>query len=274
MRILVTADWHLDLWQRVSRDPFVDFSPVFDTLDALIIAGDLANNPLRNWPSALEQIGRLIDPAKVFIMLGNHDYYSFDLRDEDTLRSLVERAGMTFVQKSAFEVGGVRFLCATLWTDFALCGNPARAMAAAARNMNDYRMIRFGTRVATPQDTADIHKDHLAWLTEAIAVPFDGRTVVVTHHGPSPCATGSIDDITPAFTSNLDAWILRHRPDLWLFGHTHRRLQGRVGPTPIVNVSMGYPNEVPAGSEADILLRGLLDTTVRHLLLKDAGGLS
>ncbi|WP_264675572.1 hypothetical protein [Paracoccus kondratievae] len=40
MNVLITADLHLDLWDRAGvRD-----------LDALIIAGDLANDLKRNWP--------------------------------------------------------------------------------------------------------------------------------------------------------------------------------------------------------------------------------
>ena len=47
MRILVTADWHLDHWQQAGRDPLAVLSPEFwASLDALIIAGDLAEKPL------------------------------------------------------------------------------------------------------------------------------------------------------------------------------------------------------------------------------------
>ena len=175
---------------------------------------------------------------------------------------------MNFVQKTCLHFGGVRFISCTLWTDFNLAGHPDEAMAAASRQLNDYHLIRFGTGNARPEDTAALHHDHLKWLTDAIAKPFDGRTVVVTHHGPSLCAAGPIDALTPAFCSNLDDWILRHQPALWLFGHTHRHLAGMFGSTPVVNVSLGYPSEVPHGRNEEILFRGLIDTDLPDLLVR------
>ena len=44
MSILITADPHLDLWTREGRDPFAGIVPVLRDLDALVIAGDLANS--------------------------------------------------------------------------------------------------------------------------------------------------------------------------------------------------------------------------------------
>lgn len=275
MRVLVTADLHLDHWGKADRDPLAAIGPAFPTLDALIIAGDLANDPLRHWPATLDRIGRLMDPRKVFVMPGNHDYYFWNLAGDGKLRAIVEAAGMNFAQKRVIEFGGVRFLCCTLWTDFALLGDRKRAMSAARRGLNDYLRIARDAEgfFATPEDTLAIHEDHLAWLTSEIEKSFSGRSIIVTHHCPSRRATGPIDEITPAFASDLDEWILRHRPDLWLFGHTHRHLRGRVGQTPVVDVSLGYPEDIRSGEElADILLRGLVDTDAPHLGVDEAGG--
>ena len=270
MRILVTADWHLDFWWRNYRDPFVNFRSIFDGLDALVLAGDLANNPLQNWPRGLEQLSRLINPAKVFILPGNHDYYRWQLDGEQRLKSLVEDAGMRFTQKEALELGGVRFLCCTLWTDFCLTGDRGAAIRQASYRMTDYDRIRIDGRMVRPDDTMSLHADHLEWLTRKIQEPFGGRTVIVSHHAPSPCVAGPVDDLTPCFASDLDGWILQHSPDLWMFGHTHRHLSGKVGRTPIVNVSFGYPENVRAGAEVDVLLRGLIDTDKAGLLAREA----
>ncbi|SEO37916.1 hypothetical protein SAMN04489859_10842 [Paracoccus alcaliphilus] len=50
MNILITADLHVDLWAHAGHDPFSGIVPVLRGLDALITAGDLANDPHRNWP--------------------------------------------------------------------------------------------------------------------------------------------------------------------------------------------------------------------------------
>ena len=39
-------------------------------------------------------------------------------------------------------IEGVRFVAATLWTDFAVTGNPVLAQVIAHQMMNDYRCIR------------------------------------------------------------------------------------------------------------------------------------
>ncbi|MDP4031692.1 MAG: metallophosphoesterase, partial [Pseudorhodobacter sp.] len=190
MYILVTADLHLDTWQHAARDPFSSALPALGAVDALIVAGDLANNPIRNWPKALSRLAMLMEPKKIYILPGNHDYYHFHIDGDERLRGMVEAAGMNWAQKTVVQVDNVRFLCATLWTDFRLSGDEAASQTAAARAMNDYELI---TRTAAgdrllPQHTATIHVDHLAWLTAEIARPFDGRTVIITHHGPSPSA--------------------------------------------------------------------------------------
>lgn len=146
MHILVTADLHLDLWQRTGRDPFAALAPVLGAVDALIVAGDLTNNPLRHWPDALVRLSRLIDPAKVHILPGNHDYYHFRLDGDDRLRAMVEEAGMIWAQKAEVLLDGVRFLCATLWTDFRLTGDATAAGNAARQAMNDYSLILRNAR--------------------------------------------------------------------------------------------------------------------------------
>lgn len=51
-----------------------------------------------------------------------------------------------------------------------------------------------------------------------------------------------------------------HRPGYWFFGHPHRPLSARIHDVPVINVSLGTPDEVPMGEETDRLLRGLIFT--------------
>ncbi|WP_323717816.1 metallophosphoesterase family protein [Paracoccus aminovorans] len=236
MNILITADLHLDLWARAGRDPFAGILPVLRDLDALIIAGDLANDPQRNWPWALSRIARLVSPAPGSTEAGAH-----------------------LAQKQVLTFGTCRLLCCTLWTDFALTGNPEAAMARAGMGMLDYvRIRRAEGGLIRPEDTVAIHRDHLDWLTREIARPWPGHTLIVTHHAPSAAVSGPISSISPAFASDLESWIEAHQPDYWFFGHTHRPLSTRIRGAPVVNVSLGYPDEVPEGGEAEFLLRSLI----------------
>lgn len=74
-RILITADLHLDLWQAAGCDPLAALeATTWSGLDALIIAGDLGNKPKTRWPKLLAHVARHINPARVHIFPGNHDY--------------------------------------------------------------------------------------------------------------------------------------------------------------------------------------------------------
>lgn len=260
--IAVIADPHLDNWGRWAVDPLT--AEGLDILisqrepDLLVVAGDLANDPVRTWPKALARLGRIIDPSRIAVVPGNHDFYGFRLDGEHILREMCSTAGVRFAQKEELRIGKTRVLCCSLWTDYELTGNVRGAVDTARQVMNDFRQIRVGipglpfdqqeTRLITPQDILMTHCDHRAWLEAALRAPHfagdKGTTVVVTHHGPSPAtAAGEIDSLTPAFHSNLNDLIIETGPDVWFFGHSHRRCRATVGRTDIRCLSIGYINE-------------------------------
>lgn len=260
--IAVVADLHFDNWGRWAVDPLtatgLDMVIHKHQPDLLIIAGDISNDPARHWPGFLTRLGRLVAPSKIAVVPGNHDFYGFRLDGEHILREMCSTAGVRFAQKEELRIGKTRVLCCTLWTDYELTGNVRGAVDTARRVMNDFRQIRVGipglpfdqqdTRLITPQDILMTHRDHRAWLETALRAPHfaghEGRTVVVTHHGPSPAtAAGEIDSLTPAFHSNLDDLILETKPHVWCFGHSHRRCRATVGRTDVRCVSIGYIEE-------------------------------
>jgi predicted phosphodiesterase len=260
--IAVIADLHVDIWNRWAVDPLtatgLDIVIHKRQPDWLVIAGDISNDPTRHWPGFFTRLGRLIDPSKIAVIPGNHDFYSFRLDGEHILREMCSTAGVRFAQKEELRIGKTRVLCCTLWTNYELTGNVRGAVDTARRVMNDYRLILTGepglpftqqqTRLITPRDILMAHRDHRGWLEAALRAPHfagdEGRTVVVTHHGPSPAtAAGEIDSLTPAFHSNLNDLILETQPHSWFFGHSHRRCRATVGRTDIRCVSIGYIEE-------------------------------
>ena len=61
-----------------------------------------------------------------------------------------------------------------------------------------------------------------AWLRDALAVPFDGPTVAVTHFAPSLLSADPRYGVTPGtagFCNSLDE--LLPLAKLWLHGHLH-----------------------------------------------------
>lgn len=265
MRVLILADLHLDMWLGVERDPLVALAPdVWASLDALIIAGDLSNKPKVRWAPLIRHLAKYVPLERIHLVPGNHDYFDHTIDGDDRLAAICAEAGAHFAQMSEILIADTRFLCCTLWTDFALHGDPPTAMRVAQTDMNDFRYIRLGGaghRRIRPSDLAFAHSGHRAWLEERLAAPFAGRTIVATHHCPHPdLISEERGGIDPAYGSNLLTLIEKHQPERWLFGHTHHSVETDVGRTLVKNVSLGYPGQVPPDDVARLMLRGLIET--------------
>ncbi|WP_107496377.1 metallophosphoesterase [Thalassobius sp. I31.1] len=264
-KIVVLGDLHYDSFRRFALCP-INMCALQDIIwnaDALIFAGDLTNGPAKNWARVFRYLSKFIQPNRIYALPGNHDYYGGFLSDDPALKKAAKNAGAHFVQKQALLHGDTRILSCTLWTDFNLSGEAAIAMREADRGMADYDQIGAPKdrntpvedipimrqqRRLKPREILRVHQDHRAWLDDSLANPHpmgkDGKTMIVTHHGPHPAAAGEIDTLSAAFHSDLDRMIEQHRPDVWFFGHSHRRICAKVHGTEIRNISIGYLDEV------------------------------
>ncbi len=141
------------------------------------------------------------------------------------------------------EIGGVRFLGTTLWTDYCLFRDRSQAfqMEYAERCLNDHYQIQFGRKRFSAQHALELHETAKAWLMAELAKPFAGKTVVVTHHGPHPLSVHprfASNHLSGAFVSDLSA--LMPDVDLWLHGHTHDGFDYQVGRCRVVANPAGY----------------------------------
>ena len=265
--VLVIADPHWDSYAAQGLDPLIDNG--IDGLigarsAAVIAAGDLVSNARVSLAPALLWLRKTFAPAPIFYFPGNHDFYHAGIEADPRLRQITQSAGAIYAQMLELIHTGNRYLCATLWTDFDLGGDAARAMWQAKASMLDYRRISMppawetgeiasNTTVAvgqprlavTPEALRRLHFTQRNWIAERLAEPFAGRSIVVGHHAPHPAVLGALSGLSPAFGSDLTDLIQRHAPAVWFFGHTHRRLTATVGATEIRNVSIGYPSEAP-----------------------------
>ena len=159
------------------------------------------------------------------------------------MREAAKEHHIHFLEDDSLEIDGVRFLGSTLWTDYKLRGKftQSQNMRNAYVYLNDHSMIRNGSRLFTPQDALQRHQDSRAWLESELKQPFDGKTVVVSHHGPHslsihPRYIG--DQLTCCFVSDLSD--LMPGVDLWLHGHVHDSFDYTVGNCRVVANPAGY----------------------------------
>jgi Icc-related predicted phosphoesterase len=145
-------------------------------------------------------------------------------------------------------IGGVRFLGATAWTDFAATGDPALAALFAQQTLNDFNLIRTDKyRRIRPADLIKASEKAKSWLRSKIEEKFHGKTVVITHHAPlmqslenSPHAPSHLE---AAFANRWDELIEGGKVDLWIHGHTHISVDYKANGTRIVSNQRGYPGE-------------------------------
>ena len=218
--------------------------------DVVVCAGDVC----AGLPEAFRFLRNFIPaPTPIVTVAGNHSFYHRFMAEEwERARVAAEALGITLLENEAVVIGGVRFVGTALWTDYRLEGaDPATAMRLAELQMNDHRLIRTSRdKLFRPDHAAELHEVARRYLDDMLAQPFDGPTVVVTHHCPHP---GSVapqyrgDALTPAFASDLSELIARRQPELWIHGHTHSSFDYRVGRTRIVCNPHGYGRENAAG---------------------------
>ena len=239
MLIQFVSDLHIDAWGHGIPRP-LPFGPKDVVGDVLVVAGDVDEGIM----SLLTYLKILTEAGKpVLFVPGNHDFFSGTWTTYPERLSKALPSGVTLLNCTEMALQGVRFLGCTLWTNF---GGSTRKMRDCESGMPDYEEIvkdRDAWTMITGEDVLQRHVEELAWLEGRLAEPFDGPTVVVTHHAPSvrsnhPKFMGS--RIGTAFYSRLEWLIEKTQPDLWIHGHMHNSSDYRIGKTRVVCNPCGY----------------------------------
>lgn len=257
MRVHLLNDIHLEFGPWPNG---IDINAI--DADVTVLAGDIGVGlEGLEWALAIER--------PVIYVMGNHEFY--DPRPMDELwrgaREMVANTQVTLLENEAVILDDphapgerVRFLGATLWTDFALLGAERQedAMRRAAKTMSDYNSIHvshagYRSDMLTPRQVLSIHHDSRDFLEQELSRMPDPlgvllartwtKTVVVTHHAPSkrslmrdqPTEGGA------TYASNLDHLV--GHVDLWVHGHTHIPVDYQVaGPSGgrVVSNPRGY----------------------------------
>lgn len=259
-RLLIFSDLHLE-FGRYACDPYSDGPHMVPDADIAVVAGDI-DAPIVKAVAYLQRTVARHMP--VVYVAGNHEHYSYTVEEEfDRAREhlAIRRDDCNpvyLLEDETVTIEGTRFVGATLWTDYELYVGDregkardieiATAMDAARRMINDHRRITTapeGERLTgfAPRHARCRHQQSRAYIEATLAQPFDGPTVVVTHHAPHP---DSVEPrfrrsaVTSAFASDLSDVIDRYGPDLWVHGHVHSSHDYTLGRTRVVANPAGY----------------------------------
>ncbi|MDD1507716.1 metallophosphoesterase [Pseudomonas sp. CNPSo 3701] len=231
MRILIYSDLHLEFG--------VGFEPPHCDADIAVLAGDIGKG--------VKAVGWANDAFKchaVFVA-GNHEFYSGHIDRTWEKMQVAAAPHLHLLENQAFVWEGVRFLGTTAWTDFALSGDPLTAAHVAQSEMNDYKRIRAGDsfRKLRPADVIKRNRIAYDWLKGELEKPFDGRTIVVTHHCPLMQLIGGEhqDHLSAAYSNNWPELV--SKADVWIFGHTHEAVDDKFYGCRLISNPRGYPDE-------------------------------
>jgi len=235
--------------------------PSVPECDVAIVAGDVADGLTKR---AIPWISACVAPyvRHVIYVPGNHDFYSTRWQSElERGREAAAAHGIHILALGeVLDVAGVRIIGATLWTDYLLLGEAWRAPTMAtcgdrSAGMRDHRKVKVRTPAGEtnafrPAAAAAEHVAQIGRIERALAEPWDGPTVVVTHHAPHPASLGRqgpLRSLDAAYASDLTRVLEgATAPDLWVHGHIHRSADYRVGGTRILANPRGRRRENPS----------------------------
>lgn len=233
MRIQLISDLHLE------------YEPAFmpqaaQDVDVLVLAGDIGSCHPR---SALTEsdfgLGRFSPRhpraqwPRVLYIPGNHE---FDSLDYDATYAKLKRIcgdlGIEWLDRETITMGTVRFIGTVLWSDFeALARSQASATQRRKALEKAYRAADFYLSKNTTlkdgkplfaEDMRELGKECQQWLRDALARPFEGKTVAATHFAPTLDSADPRYGLTPGtagFCNALDD--LLPLADVWMHGHLH-----------------------------------------------------
>ncbi|MDB5730901.1 MAG: metallophosphoesterase [Variovorax sp.] len=231
MKIQLLSDLHLEAHPRFEPIPAPD-------ADLLVLAGDIgsyqAGSRLAEPDFGLTRFSPNHGwPTPVVFLPGNHEYDNDDFDAVHArLRDTSEALGMRWLERETLVMEGVRLVGTTLWSDFDALVGPTDSLAEqykkrgkAMRAANFYLEKMAATRRGLPFLAEQVREQALAcqeWLRAALAEPFDGPTVAITHFAPTLASADPRYGLSPGtagFCNSLDE--LLPRAQAWLHGHLH-----------------------------------------------------
>ncbi len=172
MRIQPLADIHIEM--SPCDIPIVG--------DVVVLAGDIGVGVEGvRWAKAQ------FDGTPTIYVAGNHTYYGHVFPNTlDDLRAEAKNSSVHVLENEELVLDGVRFLGATLWTDFCLKGLAQQefAMATAKHGMNDFlRIHKASGELLHPRDVAQAQTETVEWLRGRLSEPFNGKTYSAHRNG-------------------------------------------------------------------------------------------
>lgn len=236
MRIQFASDLHLEL---SDNSRYLKEHPLPVVGDVLLLAGDIIyleqENLIRHpfWQWAADHF------KQVIAIPGNHEFYAFY-----DIASLPESCcwelfpNVKIYSNAVVRIGNADIITSTMWAHIDI-----KDAYSTERYVSDFRRIRYGDNLLTAADFNREHAKCLNFVKQAVANSTMRTKIVLSHHVPTGLCTApefSGSNINGAFTVELGNYIADSDIDYWIYGHSHRNIDARIGRTRILSNQLGY----------------------------------
>ncbi|GAB4257894.1 MAG: metallophosphoesterase family protein [Methylomicrobium sp.] len=225
MKINYFSDVHLE---------FGALSAPENDADIVVAAGDIGINR-----QGIDWLKTLNKP--VIYVAGNHEFYNGEYSEVlNMLRMECAGSRVHFLENNTFVFRDVRFLGCTLWTDIFIDG--IETAEALQKTLNDFRKISYGKQGFDIDSFGKLHERSKQWLQSELEKPFDGKTVIVTHHAPTQWSWNDSPYVLKKFAYCNDLKSLLHEFEVaaWFHGHIHSLSDYRIAGARILCNPRGY----------------------------------
>ncbi len=215
-----------------------------ENADVLVLAGDICVIEKFNYDSGKCFFDKCADEFEhVIYVPGNHEYYHGDLTYSfDKLKNLLAyRTNIHLMNNNFLDIGDVRFIGSTLWTNMNNY-NPLTEQHVYFR-MNDFRLITRDGGYFIPERVEEEYDESMKFIEDNLNE--DKINVVVTHHAPSQQSISEeyADDyhMNGAYRTDLEEFISHHDCiSAWIHGHTHHNVAYNISNTSVLSNQRGY----------------------------------
>jgi predicted phosphodiesterase len=236
MRIQYASDLHLEFRDN-SR--FLKEHPLQPIGDILILAGDIgylnddnySKHPFWDWASD--------NFEQTHIVVGNHELYKyFDLAKMPQGLVCSIRDNIHVHYNDVIRLSNTDIIFSTLWATI-----KEEEAFYTERGVTDFHRIFYQENRLTWKRFNEEHQKCFRFIKESVERSDAECIIVVTHHVPSfqlasPDFAGST--INGAFTVELEDYIEASPIAYWMYGHSHRNIDKRIGNTLCVSNQLGY----------------------------------
>lgn len=214
--------------------------------DFIVIAGDLSSDLYLLEDFFLNKISKT---TPIIYVLGNHEYEGRRWNDtEKLICDIVKKfKNVHLLNNNSIEIGKIKFIGSTLWTNFEETGTDTEENKKWAKNniadLNNIFTLKSDNKYSsiTADEIISKHNDAVKYLTYELKQPSDCDTkIVISHFAPSKKSKAKeYAHINSSYwSSNIENLV--GLADIWIHGHTHSTFNYFISETNVLCNPRGW----------------------------------